>query len=403
MIFAFYGLACILVYFSIRSALGGIKYIAYFRQEIEKRLPLFTPFVTMIVPCRGVDPGMDLNLAAFLGQEYPAYEVIFVVDHIADPAVPIIEDISQNKSVSSRLVVAPDAIGCGQKVENLREAVLHADVRSEALVFVDSDTRPAKMWLRHIVAPLEDTTVGASTGYRWFISKDPTFSSELRSVWNASIASTLGPKTRSNFCWGGAMAIRRDTFDRLGIRSKWAGTLSDDLALTRALNAAGLPIVFVPQALTASIENCSFSQMLEFTTRQIKITRVYAQPLWILSFMGSGLFLAVMLSACLIIATNGAKTFAFWFSVAVIVVVTVASFVKSWLRLSAVALVLTQHSDALRRQRWSQNTLWAITPALFFYNCAAALISRRMTWRGISYELKSPTETVIISGEAARR
>ena len=58
------------------------------------------------------------------------------------------------------------------------------------------------------------------------------------------------------------------------------------------MNAAGLPIVFVPQALTASVEDCSLSETFEFTNRQMKITRVYATPLWRVSFVGSGLFIA---------------------------------------------------------------------------------------------------------------
>jgi hypothetical protein len=69
---------------------------------------------------------------------------------------------------------------------------------------------------------------------------------------------------------------------------------------------------------------------------------------------------------------------------------------KAWLRLNAVRLVLTDHKTALQRQFWTQNTLWLLSPALFFYNSVAALLSRRMTWRGITYELKSPRETVII-------
>ena len=34
---------------------------------------------------------------------------------------------------------------------------------------------------------------------------------------------------------------------------------------------------------------------------------------------------------------------------------------------------------------------------LYLYNALAAALSRRITWRGITYELKSPTETVILS------
>ncbi len=397
----YYVLASLLVLFSIRSVLGGLSYLKYFREEIAKPLPDFTPFVSLIVPCRGGDQSMDVNLTALVEQDYPHYEVIFVVDDANDLAVRTIEEVSKGSICVTKLVIAPRAVGCSQKVENLREAALRADQSSDAFVFVDSDTRPAKTWLRNIVAPLQDQEIGATTGYRWFISENPTFSSELRSVWNASIASALGPNTKTNFCWGGSMAIRRDSFDRLKIRERWAGTLSDDFALTRTLTAAKLPIVFVPQALTASVENCSFRHMIEFTTRQMKITRVYAKPLWILSFLGSGLFLAVMMTAALILILSGSGTFAYWFSVGVIVLVSAASAGKSWLRLKAVGLVLTQHSTSLRRQQWTQNTLWILTPAIFFYNCISALLSRRMTWRGIRYELKSPTETVIISGETA--
>ena len=279
----------------------------------------------------------------------------------------------------------------------MREAVLHAADESQVFVFVDSDARPSAEWLSYLVAPLEQEKVGAATGYRWFISENPSFSSELRSAWNASIASALGSNTKTNFCWGGSMAIRRDVFERIDLREKWRGTLSDDFAVTRAMNEAGLEIVFVPQALTASVENCSFDEMLEFTTRQMKITRVYAPHLWLLSFFGSGLFISTMKAAFLIEMFRQTTDFAVFTALATITLVTTFSVGKAWLRLKAVNLVLTKYEPELRRQFWPQITFWLITPALFFYNSFAALISRRMTWRGITYELKSPTETVIIA------
>ena len=303
MIFAFYFFAVVLILLSFKSFRGGIAYLRFFRTELAKPRSEFTPFATVIAPCRGLDAGLDGNLQALLEQEYPAYEVIFVVDDKNDTAMKIIEEVSREAAKDaqkSKVIVAKKADGCSQKVENLREAVLHAADKSQAFVFVDSDARPSAQWLRYLVAPLEDKNIGAATGYRWFISKNPSFASELRSAWNASIASALGPNTRSNFCWGGSMAMRRDTFERLGIREKWSGTLSDDFTVTRELNAANLPIVFVPQALTASVEDCAFGEMLEFTTRQMKITRVYATKLWVMSFVGSGLFNAVMIAAFLI-------------------------------------------------------------------------------------------------------
>ena len=193
------------------------------------------------------------------------------------------------------------------------------------------------------------------------------------------------------------MAIRRDVFDQIDMREKWRGTLSDDFAVTRAMNEAGLPIVFVPQALTASIENCSFSELLEFTTRQMKITRVYARHLWLLSLFGSAVFNTVMITALLIVVFRSTNDLAVFAAMTTLVLVTIFSIGKSWLRLNAVKLVLTEYKTELAQQFLTQNTLWLLTPALFLYNSIAAWLSRRLKWRGISYELKSPTETVIIT------
>jgi cellulose synthase/poly-beta-1,6-N-acetylglucosamine synthase-like glycosyltransferase len=288
MIAVYYLFAAVLVFLSARSFIGGRRYLGFFKSELAKPASGFTPFATVIAPCRGADQGLDENLNSLLSQHYPHYEVVFVVDNRQDSSVPIIEQARAETSVPTELAVAKISSDSGQKVENLGEGVLHANERSEVFVFVDSDVKLSPNWLRDLVAPLKDPGIGAATGYRWFISKTPTFATELRSAWNASIASALGPNTGSNFCWGGSTAIRREVFERVDIRERWQGTLSDDFAVTRVMKETGLPIVFVPGAMTVTLEDCSFADLLEFTTRQMKITRVYAAPLWLMSFIGSG-------------------------------------------------------------------------------------------------------------------
>jgi hypothetical protein len=44
--------------------------------------------------------------------------------------------------------------------------------------------------------------------------------------------------------------------------------------------------------------------------------------------------------------------------------------------------------------------LWPLASFLFLGKRLAAATSRRITWRGITYELKSPTETVILARES---
>jgi cellulose synthase/poly-beta-1,6-N-acetylglucosamine synthase-like glycosyltransferase len=402
MIYIFYTLAAGLIFLSYRSLRGGIDYLAFFRKELAAPNSDFTPFVSIIAPCRGLDENLKENLAALFRQDFPAYEIIFAVDSKEDEAVKIIENIvrlnvkNARNERSTKLIVAGRAKNESQKVHNLREAVRHVADESEVFVFVDSDARPAANWLRDLIAPLRDEKIGAATGYRWFISKKGNFASEMRAAWNASIASALGANQKSNFCWGGSTAIRRATFTKLNVREQWRGVLSDDFTLTRVLEKAGLPIRFVPQSLTVSIEDCNFAELLEFTTRQMKITRVYAPNLWLTSLIGSFLFVLVFIWGIFNLIFYSAADFAFLFSFAALLLVSGFSVGKAHLRLNAVKLVLKNYENELNKQFWTQNTLWLLAPALFLFNDVRALLSREIVWRGIRYELKSPVQTSII-------
>lgn len=391
MIYFFYFLAALQIYLSWKSFRGGINYLNYFRREMAKLRSGYTPFATIIAPCRGADDGLRQNLGALLIQDYPSYEVIFVVDDENDAAVNEIRALGGN----AKLIIAQKAVESSQKIENLREAIMHAAPESKVFVFVDSDARPSREWLRQLAAPLEDSGVGVATGYRWFISSRPTLASEMRSAWNASIASSLGAGPNNAFCWGGSTAIRRETFERLAVREAWQGTVSDDFVLARLVCKTGLSIYFVPRALTASLENCTFGDLLEFTTRQIKLTRVYAPNLWRLTFFGAGLFNVVMVTALVITISSARSNLAYAAAIFTIVSISLLSVAKAWVRLKAVRIVLKDHERSIRKQTFSQLTLWAATPALFFWNCIASAVSRRIKWRGIEYELVSPVKTVL--------
>jgi ceramide glucosyltransferase len=395
MIYLYYFFAIVLVYMSYLSFRGGFDYLNFFRQELAKSRSDYTPFCSIIAPCKGLDEDLEKNLTALCLQDFPNYEIIFVVDSEFDEALSIIKNIQRRDAGTpklSKIIIANKTTQSSQKVENLREAVLHVSDKSKVFVFVDSDARPNKDWLRSLIAPLQDEKIGSASGYRWFIGKSLNLGTEMRACWNASIASALGRNLKGNFCWGGSMAIRRETFEKLNIREKWEGVLSDDFAMTRAMNEADLPIFHVPKCLTASIENCTFGQMLEFTNRQMKITRVYGTKFWLMSFIGSGMFNAVMLTSLLLLIFG----IGFWFPLITVLLVSIFSIGKSWLRLKAVKLILRDYERELNKQFWTQNTLWLLAPLLFFYNCVCASLSRKIVWRGISYELKSPTETRIL-------
>jgi ceramide glucosyltransferase len=388
-VYVYYFLAALACWFGLQSLLNGFRFAAYVRRETSRALPPdFCPFVSVIAPTRGVEDGFAENVRPLLDQHYPAYEVLFVFDDGDDGAHQIV------KQLGGRTVISGPANGTGQKVHNLIAAVGEIDPQCEVIVFVDTDARPDRNWLRKLVAPLNDENIGASSGYRWFIPQRGGLASRLRGVWNASIASALGEDTSKNFCWGGATAIRRATFERLDVVKHWVGTVSDDFTITKVLKEAKLPVHFTPNCLVPSVGDCDFRELLEFTTRQIKITRVYASHLWLPLMLGSGLFCTVFFGGLFLVSG----------SIPVLVILAVMFLLgaaKGLIRWRAISIPLAEHRSKLNRDLWAHIFLWPLASLLYFYNTIVAGFSRRITWRGITYELKSPSEAVIISREPA--
>lgn len=400
LLYIFYFFAAVSIYLGLLSLRGGVRFVRYLQKEIAEELGDYTPFVTVFVPCRGVDPGLKENILSLFAQNYPAYEIIFVSDSADDPAFSVIEEarLSFKKQTGPVIstMVAGAATDSGQKVHNLRKAVASAHPNSEVFVFTDTDARPQKFWLRALIAPLQSDSIGAATGYRWFVAARTGFASCLLSVWNAAIASALGARGDKNFCWGGSTAIRRATFEKLNVVERWRGTVSDDFTITRVLHDAGFPIKFVPHCLTPSVHRSTWMELVEFTARQLKITRVYAPHLWKSVLVGSVIFVVTFFGGIVLIAVRATLGFSFITPLVVLLLIFAMGAVKSHLRLRAVALVITDE----RMQTWSttlaHTCLWPFASLLFLVNASAAAVSRRITWRGITYELKSSTETVIL-------
>jgi cellulose synthase/poly-beta-1,6-N-acetylglucosamine synthase-like glycosyltransferase len=400
----FYFFAAISIWLALVSLRGGVRFVRYLQTELARDYPEFTPFATVFVPCRGVDEGLKENISAIFAQDYPEFEIVFVSDRAGDPAFAVINQARRlftgESGPTMRFVISGPATGCGQKVHNLRAAVAAAASQSEVLVFVDTDARPGANWLRNLIGPLQDLNLGATTGYRWFVPVRGGLASHLRSVWNAAIASALGERLEKNFCWGGSTAIRRQTFYQCKVTEYWRGTVSDDFALTRALHEAGLPIKFVPQCLTASVEDCTLKELIEFTTRQLKITRVYAAHLWRGVLIGSVLFVLVFFGGMALVIARALLGLSFITPLFLLLIIFTLGSMKSHFRLRAVSQAISGPRLNSFQTTWAQLTLWPLASLLYLYNALAAMFSRRITWRGITYELKSPTETVILSSES---
>jgi cellulose synthase/poly-beta-1,6-N-acetylglucosamine synthase-like glycosyltransferase len=395
-VYLFYILAALLILQGLFSLLEGIQFRAFIHRSLQEPVASFTPQVSIIAPCKGIDPELEENFEALFKQNYPDYEIIFAIASRDDPARPLIEKaMATHPQVNSRLIIATSSSSRSEKISNLLSALDYASAKSEALAFVDSDARAHKNWLRALVAPLGGSGVGAATGYRWYLPERGGFWSAALSAWNGSVATTLGSHSR-NFAWGGATAILRETFERVDLRGKWQGAVSDDYALTRAMQEAGLGIIFVPRCLMLSRQDVSFGRLLEFTTRQVIITRVYRPRVWWAGLISSALFAAVFFGG---IAFTFSRAVRENITVPLLMLATIylLGSMKGALRLLAAREALPQARERITSLWWMFCFLWPLVSLIFLYNFIKSAMTRRINWRGVCYEMRSPTETAVIS------
>ncbi len=359
--------------------------------EIHKKKdtpnPDFFARAAVIISCKGMEHQLRENLSAFLNQDHPNYEVIFVVESGKDPCVPLIRQlIRENGHVKTCLQFAGECRDCGQKVHNLRAATEKLGPQVEILAFADTDSRPQKNWLRWLVRDLGKTNLGARTGYRWMVPRKRNFATYLGCSINNSIAALMGHGKHLSV-WGGSWAIHRRVFESVAIRNAWNNVLSDDMVATRALRHAGLDVKFEPQCICINEVKFSTRRLAEFLRRQFLIGRLHDRRYW--------------WSA---IAILGVSQFAFWGSLSIGIVRLLSSpdTTNFWLMGASGLYVIWVVRAVLRRKmgkvvfsQWRHRTGMHIFDAFaspvvglfMFLAMLTSLIGTTITWRGIHYDL----------------
>jgi ceramide glucosyltransferase len=392
----FYILAVLQISMGAYLIWEGLQWLGYVRRRLHTDPGFYAPRVALLCPCKGMEPGLERNLVSLTEFERQNYEIFFILASASDPARSTVERVAKSSRVKAQVIIAGSPNGCSEKVNNLRVAVEQLPPEFEVLVFTDSDGRPGKSWLHHMVAPLADTRIGATTTMRWFIPNRSNFATALLAAWNAPIVTMLSEKGK-NFCWGGGTAIRRSTFEQAGVPDEWRNSASDDYSLTRALERTGRSIVFIPECLTLSYVETDFRGLLEFTNRQILITRVYAEKIWAPAAATHVLYcLTLVLGVGLILSDLLEQRPAFHLVTLTFLPVLLSS-IRGAIRLIGVTEAVPAAKSQIMGQAWIYIVLTVLLPFLYVTNFVNSLLTRRIHWRGMAYELISPEQTRIIS------
>ncbi|MCU1342399.1 MAG: hypothetical protein JWN92_1822 [Candidatus Acidoferrum typicum] len=374
----------------------GLRWLRMAQRRIGSHTGFYAPRVALFCPVKGIEPGLEQNLAALTSFDYPDYEIFFSMASGEDPARKVLDKLVASSKHTIHIVIAGRPEGCGEKVNNLRAAVQQAKQGYDVFVFCDSDGRPGRTWLTHLVGPLADPNIGAVTTFRWFFQQRHGFWSALASAWNAPAATYLG-EHHNNFCWGGGTAIRSERFEQAGVMEYWNGSVSDDLSLTAALRRMGAPIIYAPECIVPTLFDCDAAGLLEFTNRQIIILRVYESRLWTLGGFAHLLYCGAVLSGVGLYFSELIQGAPAIHLLTLAMLPPVLSMGRGVLRLTAVMEVLPAWKSKLLADSWVWTLMAAAVPFLALWNTVVALFSRQIRWRGVRYQLVSPGQTRILT------
>lgn len=400
-------LAGVVLLKGLLGAIHSLSYQRYLDRQLSQSPPAWMPPTSVIVPCKGSDFELQENMEAILDQEFEDYEVLFVTSTESDPSLAHLRRAARKfPGRRIKFVVSGLSNQRGEKVHNLLRALDRTDPGSEVLVFADSDARPHRHWLRDLLAPLREPETGASTGYRWFFPRSGNLASLLRATWNSSIATLLGGH-RHNFAWGGSMAVRRSTLARVDVPAYWMHSVSDDYSLTEAVTAAGLRIHYQPRCLVASHGDCTWRELVEWSTRQIIITKVYSPGRWRLALLSEWPFVLFwwwtvgeLLGAAF--GVGGAVGIGWLQGAPLLLLLGMVWFlgaVRGLFRWRMICRIRPEQQQRLKRDLWGYLFLGPLAATLTACNLAISLFTSTIVWRRVRYELVSSREVRVFRDE----
>ena len=359
------------------------------------------PETVLIIPCKGIDPAFEKNVASFFSQNYHPFELWFVVEDESDPAFSILVQLRQKLSDSCqaqkvKILVAGKSSHCSQKIHNLLYCCSQIKQNFNIIAFADSDACLPQQWLSQMVYYASKNKVGAASGYRWFVPKTNNLANIALSAMNAKIVQLLG-NTRFNQLWGGSMAIRTESFQKLNIADVWQNTLSDDLSLSSVLKKNRLKVAFVPACIVASYENFNWAQLFEFARRQYLITRICIPGTWLFAlFSCMYSILGIWAAAAMVIFAKIRSSEHLVLYSAVPVVFFVSQLLRALLRQQLIRKILPDDKDKLLPAAIADISLFWLWSVIMLVMIITSAFGNIITWRGIRYKLISPNDTQVI-------
>lgn len=344
----------------------------FFRRERARKLPSYTPSVSLLKPVRGVDFASYENYSSFCRQNYPEYEILFAVNDAADEAVPLVQRlITEFPERRIRLLAGAEYLGANRKVNNL--ARLSREAQHEILVLTDGDVRVGPDYLREVVAPFAEEGIGAVTSFYRGVA-EPNLGAELEAIGASSdfFAGVLMAEWTEgmSFALGASIATTKQWLSRIGGFASIAGMLADDYELGRRIAKAGGRVLLSRETVWTMYPAQTTKSFWDHQVRWARTVRMCRPFSYFGLVFTLGLPWAVL--AALVAPTK-------WIAVGYVVAYLVLRHTMAW-----TVGIWGVGDDVLRRKLWLVPLRDAIYVAVWF----ASFASNRIVWGGEEFTLK---------------
>jgi len=257
----------------------------------------YTPEVAVLLCLRGRDPSLSRCLQGLIGQSYDNFKIHIAVDDSKDLALKDAQSFFQTNNWNRFAVhvIQDHSKHCSLKCSAIVTAALEIDNSAEhdsadVIALVDADAIADPNWLRDLISPLADDTVGAATGNRWFSPPSSSLGSAIRWAWNAAAVPQM---TVYEIPWGGSLAIKRSTISSCELLEKWSNAFCEDTMLKNVLKQNGLKVERVPSLILNNDESTTLPGAFHWIVRQMLTVRIHHRD-WA-SVLIHGLFIGLVL------------------------------------------------------------------------------------------------------------
>jgi ceramide glucosyltransferase len=257
-----------------------------FLLQRRRKLPGFAPAVTIMKSLKGLDPGMIDAFRSHCRQNYAgAYELLFGVSSLDDPAVAAVQQLQQEfPDRSIRLIECPQRLGANGKVSTLSQLVPHA--QHEFLLIGDSDITVGPRYLERIMIAFSQPLAAGQrsaqpVGLVTALYRGRAHSTLPSRFETLGIATDFQPSVLVSkmiergmrYGLGSTLAVRREALDRIGGFAALVNHLADDYELGARIAQAGYTVALSAEVVETSTPPYTWRGYFDHQLRWLRTVR----------------------------------------------------------------------------------------------------------------------------------